>query len=119
MPRLRKRLTYRLRQLPYHLAQDEVAEFLQKVSADFGTQENIKVFSLASNLLMWEKSLTKTATLMFRTTPKRFDNDEREWTVSARTAGWNRDLIFDVHFHGFTPMNDVDESIHLAGYVTL
>ena len=119
MPRPSERLTYRLRQLPYHLAQDEVAEFLQKVSADFGAQESITVFSLASNLLTWEKPPTKTATLMFRTTPKRFDTDEGEWTVSARTAGWNRDLIFDVHFHGFTPLNDVDTSIHLAEYVTL
>jgi hypothetical protein len=27
-------------------------------------------------------------------------------------------LIFDVHFRGFTPLNDVDQSIHLAEYAT-
>jgi hypothetical protein len=114
MLRPREQRTYRLRQLPHHLERHNVAEFLCKVSAEFNPQEDIEVFSLASNLITWEKPQTKTATLVFRSTPKLFDNDEGEWSVSARDAGWDRNLVFDIHFEGFTPLNKVDSSTYLA-----
>lgn len=114
MPRPRERRTYRLRQLPQHLELQDVAEFLCKVSSDFGTKEDIRVFSLASSLITWEKPPTKTATLVFLSTPRAFDNDGKEWSVSARNAGWNRNLIFDVHFEGFTALNDVEDPAYLA-----
>jgi hypothetical protein len=118
MPRPREQRTYRLRQLPQYLERQDVGAFLCKVSPDFGLAEDIEVFSLASNLITWEKPPTKTATLMFRKTPKPFDNEE-EWAMTARSAAWNRNLIFDVRFEGFTVLNDVDSSTHLAEYVIL
>jgi hypothetical protein len=114
MARPREQRTYRVRQLPQHLGRQDVARFLCKVSPDFGPQEDIEVFSLAANLIAWEKPQTKTATLTFRSTPRAFDNDGGEWIVSARSAGWNRNLIFDVHFEGFTALNDVEATNYLA-----
>jgi hypothetical protein len=114
MPRPRERRTYRLRQLPQHLGLQDVAEFLCNVSSDFGVKEDIQVFSIASSLISWEKPPTKTATLLFNSTPRAFDNDEEEWTVSARHAGWSRKLMFDIHFEGFTALNDVEAPTHLA-----
>ena len=118
MPRPRERLTYRLRQLPHSLTIDNVAHFLVTASADLGPEDNIHVFSLASSLLVWEATITKTATLVFKTTPKPFNNDENKWEVSAGHTGWDRKLVFDVIFDGFTPLNDVDEANHLAEFVT-
>ena len=114
MPRSRDCRTYRLRQLPQHLERKDVSEFLCKISSDFGPEEDIEVYSLVENLITWETPRTKIATLVFSITPKPFDNDKDEWNVPARNAGWNRQLIFDIHFKGFTPLNDVDPAIHLA-----
>ncbi|KAI9694157.1 MAG: hypothetical protein M1822_003428 [Bathelium mastoideum] len=114
MSRPRDRLAYRLRQLPQYLKITDVASFVVKVSADLGPEDAIQVFSLATSLAVWENPPTKIATLTFKTTPKVFDNDDEKWEVSARQIGWNRTLAFDVLFDGFTPLNDVDESNHLA-----
>lgn len=114
MPSPRERRTYRLRQLHLYLERQDAAEFLCKASSSFGPEANIEVSSLASNLVTWKKPPTRTATLVFKRTPKLLDNDGVEWTVSAHHTGWNRNLIFDAHFEGFTPLNDVDSSIHLA-----
>lgn len=114
MPRPCERRTYRLRRLPLYLQRQDVVEFLCWASSSFGLEGNIEVSSLASNLIVWRNPLTRTATLVSKRTPKPLDDDEVEWTVSAHHTGWNRNLIFDVHFEGFTPLNDVDSSIHLA-----
>jgi len=73
-----------------------------------GPLENILVFSLASNLVRWERPPSKTATLMFKKTPERFDNDQTEWTI--RVA--DQDLIFDTNFLDFTPLTDADPDLH-------
>lgn len=117
MPRPRDRLTYRLRQLPPDLTTADLGGFLERVSVDFGPQDGIHVFSLGTSLDIWESRRTKTATLVFKSTPKPLDNDKGVWIVSAHHTEWKWDLVFDVLFDGFTPLNDVDESIHVAEYV--
>lgn len=114
MPRLREQRTYRVRQLPQCLERQDVANFISRVSAEFGPKEDIEVFSLASSLIAWERPQTKVATIIFKNTPEAFNNDEGEWTVAAVHAGWSYELIFDTHFTGFTPLNDVEPSSHLA-----
>jgi hypothetical protein len=114
MPRPREQRTYRVRQLPQYLERQEVANFICRVSAEFGPEENVEVFSLASSLIAWERPQTKVATIVFKYTPETFDNDEGEWTVVAVHAGWNRELTFDTHFTGFTPLNDIEPSSHFA-----
>jgi hypothetical protein len=108
MPRSRETLTYRLRRLPAYLKRSTIADFLARSVEGLGPSENILVFSLASNLVRWERPPSKTATLMFKKTPERFDNDQTEWTI--RVA--DQDLIFDTHFLDFTPLSDADPDLH-------
>ena len=115
MGRPRNQLTYRLSQLPGYLTAADVASFLASASDKFGPESSIHVFSLATSLLPWER--TKVATLLFKTTPKEFDNDKGKWVVSLRDIHDGLELILDVLFDGFTPLNDVDQSTHLAEYV--
>jgi hypothetical protein len=110
MPRPRENLTYRLRRLPAYLERSTVADFLVRSVEGLGPPESIVVFSLASNLVPWERPPTKTATLMFKKTPKRFDNDQTEWTVLLPDQG--QSLIFDTHFLEFTPLGDCDRNLH-------
>jgi hypothetical protein len=83
MVRPREALMYRLRQLPNYLERSTAANFLVNSVEGLGPPRNILIFSLASNLVPWERPPTKTATLMFKKTPERFDNDQTEWTVPA------------------------------------
>jgi len=108
MPRSRETLTYRLRRLPAYLKRSTIADFLVRSVEGLGPLENILVFSLASNLVRWERPPSKTATLMFKKTPERFDNDQTEWTI--RVA--DQDLIFDTNFLDFTPLTDADPDLH-------
>jgi hypothetical protein len=101
--------TYRLQNLPAFLKKSKVAEFLVRSVEDLGPQEGINVFSLAAALDEWNTQ-SKTATLTFDHVPVRFDNDKDEWSI--RVDGFSRSLIFDVHFHGLTPYNDVDPAEH-------
>ena len=110
MPRPTESLTYRLRRLPAYLDRSSVASFLVTSAEGLGPLENIVVFSLASSLMPWKQSPTKTATLMFKRTPKRFDNDRTEWTVPIPEQV--ESLIFDTHFLEFTPLSDCDHNLH-------
>ena len=103
-------LTYRLRRLPNYLERSTVANFLVNSVEGLGPPENILIFSLASNLVPWERPPTKTATLMFKKTPERFDNDQTEWTLMVPDQG--QSLIFDTHFLEFTPLGDCDRDVH-------
>jgi hypothetical protein len=99
--------TYRVRQLPQNLRQDEVASFLAAASPHLGPAANIGVFSIAPSLTTYETIPTKVATLVFKATPSCFDNDKEQWTLTSEHPGWRRKLMFDAHFDGFTPLNNV------------
>lgn len=101
--------TYRLQNLPAFLKKSKVAEFLIRGVEDLGPQDAINVFSLAATLDEWNTQ-SKTATLTFNQVPARFDNDKDEWSITI--DGFSRRLIFDVHFRGVTPYNDVDPTEH-------
>jgi hypothetical protein len=103
MPLGREARTYRVRQLPPFMVKNHLSGFLAASCRQLGPAENIRVFSLASSLSQYE---TKTATLIFLRTPNRFDNNETQWTVACEDSNWHRNLIFDVHFIGLTPLND-------------
>jgi hypothetical protein len=110
MPRTRQALTYRLRRLPAYVERSTVANFLVRSVEGLGPPENIVIFSLASSLVHWERPPTQTATLMFKRTPERFDNDRTQWMVPLPNQG--ESLIFDIHFLEFTPLSDCDPSLH-------
>jgi hypothetical protein len=106
--------TYRVRQLPSYLKYcRQVADFLAGIAEDLGTPENIQVFSLATSLNPLEIPPSKVATLMFTQTPPPFDNDLNQWSISGQSIGLARDVIVDVHFLDFTPLNDVPPDDHM------
>jgi hypothetical protein len=107
MPKAREFRTYRVRQLPGNLLQDAVASFLAAASPDLAPATNIQVFSIAPSLATYETTPTKVATLVFKVTPSCFDNDKDQWTLTSEHPAWRRKLLFDVHFQGFTPLNDI------------
>lgn len=101
--------TYRVRQIPAYLSVDQVAGFLATASRSLGPAEYIRVHSIATTLgfTSYITRTTKTATLTFTQTPAIFDNDEEQWVVQSDHERWNRNLVFDRHFRGFTALNDV------------
>jgi hypothetical protein len=112
MPRTRESRAYRVRQLPQNLQQHAVASFLATASSDLGPAANIQVFSVAPSLSLYERTPTKIATVVFKETPQCFDDDKVQWTLISEHPEWPRHLVFDIHFIGFTPLNDLsyDES---------
>jgi hypothetical protein len=99
--------TYRIQQVPAYLSLNKVAEFLVTASHSLGPVEDITVCSLAPSLGFTSYSITKTATITFKHTPSIFENDEEQWSIPSNHDKWSRNLVFDTHFKGFTPLNDV------------
>lgn len=113
MPGIRTSRTYRARQLPSYLRYPrQVADLLTGIAEGLGQPENIKVFSLATSLNLLEIPPTKVATFMFEQVPPLFDNDKDQWTIPGQSIGFARDIIVDVHFLDFTPLNDVPPDDH-------
>lgn len=102
--------TYRVRQLPRHVSEEDLPGFLVRCCGELGGETNIVVWSLAITLLPFEKPRTKTATVTFNSLPLVFNNDETEWTLT--TPGSHLNVIVDVHFLGFTALNDVEIGLH-------
>jgi hypothetical protein len=111
MARDRNGLTYRVRQIPSHVSKDSLATVLVKACEALGPEENITVYSLGSSLVPFETPRTKTATIIFKTFPNLFDDGETEWVI--RTADSQPNIIIDVHFLGFTALNEVDSDLHI------
>ncbi|KAK0644435.1 hypothetical protein B0T16DRAFT_460495 [Cercophora newfieldiana] len=111
--------TYRIRQLPCILAYPrQVASFLSSIVPDLAA-EDVRVFSLAASLNPLEIPATKVATVMFNRVPPTFDTSDSEWVIPGRSAGLMRDVLVDVHFQGFTPLNDVPEEEHLMDCIAV
>lgn len=45
--------------------------------------------------------------------PQQFDNDKNEWTLLTQDRGFENNILVDVHFLDFTPLNDPSEADHL------
>ena len=103
---------YRVRQLPLHLEhRGKVPSFLALVAPVLGAIDNIRVFSLAQ-----EKDNSKTATIKFKILPPIFDNDRSQWTLEAEDV-CGQNVIVDVHFRGFTVLNEARGSPHTTEWV--
>jgi hypothetical protein len=105
---------YRLRNLPRHADRQLAAELLAAHAVGVALDQ-IRIFSLAHVADPWTRPPTKTATL----TIADFDADAHatwssghdEWTL-CKLPGLPEPLILDHHFHGLTPLNDVDVESH-------
>ena len=104
--------TYRVRQLPSHIDLHHLPALLISLEDSIGPLENIHIHSLAQSLNAFEDVPTKTATVSFKILPRAFDNEQTEWVFQTRRLGLRRNIIFDIHFLGFTALNDVDPSMH-------
>lgn len=111
MTRVPEDRTYRIRQLPGHIDVHDLPALLISLENSIGPLENINVHSLAGSLNTFDVP-TKTATITFNSVPKVFDNDQKEWVFQTRQLGLQKNIIFDIHFLGFTALNDVDPSMH-------
>jgi hypothetical protein len=76
------------------------------VAKDLGPSDNVTVCSLSQTLNQWERPPTKVATVVFRDTPTRFENDDKEWIIPTKDLGVKGNIVIDVHFLNFTPLND-------------
>lgn len=74
----RKGRTYRVRQLPRHVARLSTIDLLLYVASDLGPRDNIIIYPLALNLDPWERPRTKVATVTIQPLPPRFDNEQDE-----------------------------------------
>jgi len=112
MTRVPKDRTYRVRQIPSHIDAHHLPALLVSLENSIGPLENVNVHSLAGSLNTFEDVPTKTATVTFNSVPKAFDNDRTEWVFQTRRLGLQKNIIFDIHFIGFTALNDVDPNTH-------
>lgn len=114
-----KAKTYRIRQLPCILTYPrQVASFLAGIVPDLAA-EDVKVFSLATSLNPLEIPATKVATVMFSRVPPAFDNGGTQWVIPGQSAGLVRDILVDVHFQDFTPLNDVPQDDHVLDCIAI
>ncbi|KAI9736325.1 MAG: hypothetical protein M1834_001211 [Cirrosporium novae-zelandiae] len=103
-------LTYRVRKLPHYMDKLEVIKLL--VSLGLGPLENIKTLCLASSLNPYERPPTKTATAEFMRRPQALPPDRQEWVLPTQDVGLQHNVIIDLHFLGFTALNDVGKHLH-------
>lgn len=108
----RERRTYRVQQLPPWLQLNQVADFLVAACACIGLAENIKAHSIAKSLsfVSLVARTVQVATITFTKTPLIFDDDEEQWSIPGEHDRWSRNIIFDVHFRGFTALNDTSSN---------
>ncbi len=104
---------YRLRNLPARADRLLAAELLAACTIDVAPHQ-IRISSLAHVMDPWTRPPTKTATLTIESfnpdTHAQFSSGPNEWTL--RTPGLAEPLVLDHHFHGLTPLNDVDADAH-------
>jgi hypothetical protein len=121
MPRPRRDRTYRVRQLQVPPGTDhrQLTHIIASLNDGLGPAENIQVYSLAASLPLSTILPTSVATIAFNKTPSVLDNDNTEWSLTARHLDWRRNVIFDTHFLGLTPLNDPEHSNHALDCIAI
>lgn len=111
---------YRLRNLPGHVDRQRAAELLAACAVEVALHQ-IRISSLAHVVDPWTLPPTKTATLTITDfnidIHAQFSSGPNEWTL--HTPGLADPLILDCHFHGLTPLNDVDPDAHEYDCITI
>ncbi|KAI9159121.1 Protein SERAC1 [Paramyrothecium foliicola] len=99
---------FRVRGLPNDVKDCADAAGVVTKSLGFHAASDVSIFSLATTLDYWETPPSKVATMQFKVFPKSFGATVQleQWLVPLDGSdGVN--LIFDTHFLGLTPLNDV------------
>ena len=107
MPSRRCDRTYRVQHVPAVIEQHQLASILA-TALDYSAT-NIEICSLAPSLSPHEQSRYNVATVAFKDTPAVLDTDGPQWTISIPGLGKIHELVFDVDFLGFTPLNNIQD----------
>lgn len=120
---LPQKTVFRLRGCPTDLDARSLKDLLSNVFGDIGPDE-INIQSLAQGHGL--ELMNRTATLMFGKIPAYISTrqDQTSWRLDLNGAGSKfRDpsqsckaLILDIHFEGFTPLNDVEDDVEAVEY---
>lgn len=102
----------RLRNVPGHLDRLEVTKLLAK-SFESVEEAYITVFSLAYDVNPWSQMPRKVATLTFERLPASISYSRLQaGDVRIDVPGLAMPLIFDCHFRGITPLNEIPGHMH-------
>ena len=114
------RAVFRLRNIPNHVSTTPEATKLLN-SALAVPVDSIVIYSLAKTSDMLEKPPSRVATIQLKTVPSCIAKapDDQEWEVPMPDGYPGNVLILDIHFRGWTTLNDVDPANHRAEYVDL
>lgn len=117
-----KKTVFRLRGCPGDLNEGSLRELLSSVLGGIATSD-INVQSLAKGHGL--DITSKTATLMFNRIPAYLQDrsDQTSWQISLDGALESQNvqrlcktIVLDIHFEGFTPLNDVDDGAEAVEY---
>ncbi|KAI9148085.1 DNA repair protein RAD5B [Paramyrothecium foliicola] len=111
-PTAAARKVHGVRNIPSTSNLDSAAQLLSSLLNGYPVCD-IRVFSLASSLRVYENPRSKIATVMFRVLPSivQLNKNADEWHIAA-AASASGVVILDTHFMGMTPLNDVSPAGH-------
>jgi hypothetical protein len=106
-----KALTFRLQKCAASVDEAALRDALAGAFDDISLAD-VHIRSLATTLGPGETPPTKTATLSFAKLPSVIEAhmSQEEWKIKG--PGLDGTLILDTHFHGLTPLNDVEAQKH-------
>lgn len=107
-----ERKTFRVRQIPHHVDKESLPSVLSRLLSC--QKDTIRVASLAPSIDSYEIPPTKVATVVFSEWPSDLARDKHEWRKQNEFLP--KAIIIDTHFKGFTVLNDVISSEHVAEY---
>lgn len=111
-----EKTVFRLRRCPGDRDASDLQELLSNALQDV-SKRDIRIQSLATDYGVCNTS--KTATLMFRRKlPGLVEEhpNQTQWKIPLDDG--SSDLLLDVHFAGFTPLNDPEPEKHKFEYVS-
>lgn len=99
--------TFRVRRVPAFVTKARLPQFLINVVEEIGPEDNIHICSLAATATDFNRPASQTATLQFLRLPSRFSSSsgKNEWVFPVKDQ--KLPLLFDLHFLGFTVLNEV------------
>lgn len=108
--------TYRLRRIPAGVSGLKLKEFLCQIIGDL-TPQQLHISSLAPTPDDHTKPPSQTATLqILGPVPTALLSDGNDECI-VDVPGHRHPLVFDTHFLGFTPLNDVKSEEHAFEWV--
>lgn len=112
--------TFRLRRIPHWCAGEETLRNVIRRVLDLDDSDHFHITSVASCPVNPEE---KIATISFAEEPDSLSASRShrqhgtEWRFDASVIARGADLIFDIHFMGFTPLHNADDSTCTIEYV--